>query len=211
MPNTNPKLPKRKKSSGLGLGRKKKGGNKKRSSYNYDAARTSMAMPSANHAQISQFAAAAGPNPPTQKSPLKSEYKAMLKSKVEEFESVVKEKEEVLTQNNELKSVLNSKDKKISAQQAKIHDLSLLLQTEKKKSRSVISKLMSDADAVIAEAHDISFEADQKVASVSQTLDRIQQKHRVSLMKERQHNSSQVAAREFVPYYLILLYSNLRY
>eukprot|EP00956_Cyclotella_meneghiniana_P044260 scaffold309933_cov142-Cyclotella_meneghiniana.AAC.1 len=70
MPNTNPKLPKRKKSSGLG--RKKKGGNKKRSSYNYDAARASMAMPSANHAQISQFAAAAGPNPPTQKSPLKS-------------------------------------------------------------------------------------------------------------------------------------------
>ena len=110
MPNTNPKLPKRKKSSGLG--RKKKGGNKKRSSYNYDAARASMDMPSANHAQISQFAAAAGPNPPTQKSPLKSEYKAMLKSKVEEFESVVKEKEEVLTQNNELKSVLNSKDKK---------------------------------------------------------------------------------------------------
>eukprot|EP00956_Cyclotella_meneghiniana_P044306 scaffold311707_cov83-Cyclotella_meneghiniana.AAC.2 len=120
----------------------------------------------------------------------------MLKSKVQEFESVVKEKEEVLTQNNELKSVLNAKDKKISAQQAKIHDLSLLLQTEKKKSRSVISKLMSDAEAVIAEAHDISFEADSKVASVSQTLDRIKQKHRVSLMKERQHNSSQLEKKE---------------
>ena len=198
MPNTNPKVPKRKKSSGLG--RKKKGGTKKRTSYDYDAARASMALPAANHAQISQFASATAPNPPNQKSPLKSEYKAMLKSKVEEFESLVKEKEEVLTENHELKSVLHVKDKKISAQHAKIHDLSVLLQTEKKKSRSVISKLMTDADTVIAEAHDISFEADSKVASVSQTLDRIKDKHRVALMRERQHNSSQVAAREFVPY-----------
>eukprot|EP00956_Cyclotella_meneghiniana_P008652 scaffold11801_cov65-Cyclotella_meneghiniana.AAC.1 len=58
-------------------------------SYDFHAAQEAMAfLPSANHAQIFQHPNVAGANPPSQKSPLKSEYKAMPKKKVIEVESL---------------------------------------------------------------------------------------------------------------------------
>eukprot|EP00956_Cyclotella_meneghiniana_P008939 scaffold12269_cov41-Cyclotella_meneghiniana.AAC.5 len=99
-------------------------------------------------AQIFQHPNVTGANPPSQRSPLKSEYKAMLKKKVIEVESL-----NSLT--SDLKSNIVYKDRKISAQQERIKELASLLLNEKKKSPAVIEQLMEQADTVIAEASDI--------------------------------------------------------
>eukprot|EP00956_Cyclotella_meneghiniana_P037683 scaffold142905_cov20-Cyclotella_meneghiniana.AAC.1 len=93
-----------------------------------------MAIPKANHAQISQHANVTSTNPPSQKSPLKSVYKAMRKEKVEEAQTLLQEKEKMSSENEELKNGLGQCEKKISAQQLRIKELALLLQDEKKKS-----------------------------------------------------------------------------
>ena len=195
MPNTGAKPPKKRKA----LSRKIKGGNKKRTSYDYKAAREALALPKANHAQILQRASIqqatnAGETLPTQKSPLKSEYKAMLKKKTVEAETLH-------SQNAELKSTLCNQDKKLSAQQEKINQLASLLRDEKKKSRAVIVQLMEDADSVIAEASDIRLESDAKVASAFDTLEKTKQTKKDDIHKERQYYSNHVASCELLRYY----------
>ena len=192
MPNTNAKPPKRRKAHG----RKVKGGNKKRSSYDYQAAREAMDLPpSANHAQISQTASIqhatqAGLTPPNQKSPLKSVYKSMLKQRASQIESLRQQK-------LELQVGLDHKDQKISSQKQRINELASLLQDEKRKSRAVIEKLMMEADAVIAEANDISMESTSKVAAVRVSLDSTKQRNKEAVQKERQYNNQQVASCKF--------------
>ena len=61
--NKKPKPPKKRKS----FGRNQRGGNKKNSNYNFNEARQAMAIPKANHAQISQHANVTSTNPPSQK------------------------------------------------------------------------------------------------------------------------------------------------
>eukprot|EP00956_Cyclotella_meneghiniana_P014526 scaffold21785_cov46-Cyclotella_meneghiniana.AAC.2 len=97
--NVKPKPPKKRKS----FGRNQRGGNKKNSNYNYNDARQAMSLPKANHAQISQHATITGTDPPSEKSPLKSVYKAMLKEKVQETQTLLQEKEKISTENEELK------------------------------------------------------------------------------------------------------------
>ena len=191
--NVKPKPPKKRKS----FGRNQRGGNKKNSNYNYNDARQAMSLPKANHAQISQHATITGTDPPSEKSPLKSVYKAMLKEKVQETQTLLQEKEKMSSENEELKNGLGQCEKKISAQQLRIKELALLLQDEKKKSRAVIGKLMTDADSVIAEAHDIRFESEAKVSSVAGSLDKSKQRHKDALHKERQQHSNQVMSCEF--------------
>lgn len=189
MPNPNAKPPKRRKAHG----RKVKGGNKKRTSYNYPSAREAMDMPTANHAQIFQHATIQhatemGHTPPNQKSPLKSVYKSMLKQQVSQIIESLRQ------QKMELQVGLDHKDQKISSQKQRINELASLLQDEKRKSRAVIEKLMMEADAVIAEANDISMESTSKVAAVRVSLDSSKQRNKEAVQKERQYNYQQVAS-----------------
>lgn len=188
--NPKAKPPKKRKS----FGRNQRGGNKKQSSYDFHAAREAMALPKANHAQIFQHANVAGANPPSQKSPLKSEYKAMLKKKVSEVESL-----NSLT--SDLKSNIVHKDKKISAQQERIKELASLLLNEKKKSRAVIAQLMEQADTVIAEASDIKLASDAKVAAAFETVERTKLIKKGDVHKERQYYSNHIASCKFVTFY----------
>ena len=152
-------------------------------------------MPTANHAQIFQYATTqhatqAGLTPPNHKSPLKSVYKAMLKQKVGQVESLRQQK-------LELQLGLDHKDKKISSQNQRIKELASLLQDEKKKSRAVIEKLMMEADAVIAEANEISQNSTAKVSDVCDTLDRSKVRYKDAIRKERQRNHEDVASCKF--------------
>lgn len=190
--NPNAKPPKKRKS----FGRNPRGGNKKQSNYDFDAARQAIALPAANHAQIFNHASVTEAAPASEKSPLKSVYKAMLKKKVVEAESLH-------LQNVKLMSNLDSKDKKISAQQKTINELASLLRDEKKKSRAVIEQLMKEADSVIAEASDIQLESHAKVAAAFDKLDRTNHMKKDNIHKERQYHSNHVASCEsfrFHPY-----------
>ena len=196
MPNPGAKPPKKRKA----FGRKPKGGNKKQSSYNYQSAREAMDMPTANHAQIFQYATTQhatnlGHTPPNQKSPLKSVYKSMLKQKLGQVESLRKQKLELMLG-------IDHKDKKISSQNQRIKELASLLTDEKKKSRAVIEQLMLEADSVIAEANEISQESTAKVSAASESLDRSKQRNKDALQKERQHNFHQVASCKFILFHI---------
>lgn len=168
-----------------------------------------MSKPSANHAQITQFATLTGPNPPAAKSPLESEYKAMLKRKVLEVETLLEEKEDILTENVVLKSGLDSRDMKISAQQQRIDELTSMLKMEKKKSRAVIAKLMTDADSIIAEANNIKAATEAQAVATSKSLDKSKQKYKDVLQKERQFHFSVVSSCKFnvLPNHVYLCYT----
>jgi len=68
--------PKRKKK----FGRNPKGGNKKRSSYDYSAMRDIIGLPATNSQQITLHALQSGQNSPAPKNLAKKEYKALLRA-----------------------------------------------------------------------------------------------------------------------------------
>ena len=195
MPNPNPKPPKRKKRSSIS--KYARGGNKRRTKYDYDAAREQIGQPNANNQTIYARAIQSGPNAPSEKSPLKKEYKSMLKQKEEEVNDLLGEKKKMAEENAELRQNLNTKDSKIAAQKVTIQTLSQSLQQEKKKSRSTISKLMDEADMVMAEAHGVQSESEKKAAAVNVMIDRTKERHKEILHQERQQYSKQLSTGKF--------------
>ena len=195
MPNPNPKPPKRRKSSSQS--RHARAGQQKNSKYNYEAAREDIGIPNATAQTVNHHQMQRGPNPPKEKSPLKSEYKSMLKQKEEEVNSLLDVKKKIADENSELRQSLTSKDSKIAAQKGKINELTQLLQEEKKKSRSVIAKLMDDADMIMAEAHSIKDESNEKVAAVDAVIDHTKERHKEMLHQERHQYSKQLSAGKF--------------
>ena len=204
MPNPNPKPPKRKKRSSIS--KYARGGNTRRTTYDYDAAREQIGQPNANNQTIYARAIQSGPNAPSEKSPLKSEYKSMLKQKEVEVTSLLDAKKKIADENSELRQSLTSKDSKIAAQKCKINELTLLLQEEKKKSRSVIAKLMDDADLVMAEAHSVKAESNEKVAAVDAVIHRTKERHKEMLHQERHQYSKQLSAGKFIWHIVSTLY-----
>ena len=99
----------------------------------------------------------------------------------------------------ELRQELQAKNSKIIEQKEKINQLSFWLQSEKKKSRATIAKLMNDADSVIvAEAHSIKLEEEGKIAAMDASLDSTQYKHKEALLHERQQYSKQLSSGECI-------------
>ena len=98
----------------------------------------------------------------------------------------------------ELRQELQAKNSKIIEQKEKINQLSFWLQSEKKKSRATIAKLMNNADLVIAEAHSIKSEAVGKIAAMDASLDSTQYKHKEALLRERQQYSKQLSSGECI-------------
>ena len=189
MPNPNPQPPKKKRRSVHS--RHVKGGKRKKTTYDYTAARDIIGDPEANSQTITAHVIQSGPNPPAAKSPLKSEYKSMLKQKEEEVNMLVDE-------NAKLRQNLTTRDSKISAQKQKIYELSHMLREEKIKSRAVITKLMDDADLVMAEAYDLKAESEEQMAVVDSSIERAKQKHREMINKERHEHSKELTTCEFI-------------
>ena len=192
MANPNAKPPKRKKSHS----RKVKGGNKKRSSYDYSAARESLGLPTNATAQEISFHATAGDRlndvdaTPADKSPLKKEYKAML------FEERAKNVEFTAKAEKAEKAV-ESKERKIFSLKDENKQLAATLREDREKSRLTINKLISDAELVIEQANEIKLDAEAKMSAAELSAYKQKEKMQESVNKERQYVSAREAAREY--------------
>jgi hypothetical protein len=105
-----PKPPKRKKKFGRDP---RTNANKKRSTYDFDSAREVIGSDSINHAQIMMHSSQTGPNPPAPKSPLKKQYKAMLRQKEFELVDALEENYELLEENESLRRNTKLNEKKV--------------------------------------------------------------------------------------------------
>ena len=128
-----PKLPKRKKRFGRD---QRTNRNQKQSRYDYSNALKLTGSATANSQQL-----VAAANPSAAKSPLKSEYKERLKEE-------------------EAKAAMLSKQvaklkKQGDIQKKKVLSLSTALRYERNKSRLAVSKLLDDAECIVAEAYQI--------------------------------------------------------
>ena len=188
-----PKLPKRKKKFGRNA---RTNSNKKRTSYDYDSAREAIGVPTANHAQLLQHTAQTGPNPPAPKSPLKKVYKAMLRAKESELVDALEENYDLLEENEMLKKESQLSDKKVLHFKEENRKLAEALRVEKVNSRLTITKLLEDAEAVIAEANEIKFDADEKITAAELAMHNERERMKHAVQKERDFNSFQVASRE---------------
>ena len=180
MANPNPKPPKRKKRSALSL--RVRGSNKKRSSFNYNAAREELGVPNANSQQITSAALSSGPNPqaPKGRSPTKREIKAQLAEK----DSTI----------NKLEVGVDRMERKVSSLQQTIRDLSRALKDEKEKSRLAMAKLLEDAEAMIDGAINNNADMDRKMSAAELAIER----ERERVIDERRYSSIVVSTREFI-------------
>jgi hypothetical protein len=190
-----PKPPKRKKKFGRNP---KNNANKKRSTYDFDSARAVLDADSINHAQIMMHASQTGPNPPAPKSPLKKQYKAMLRQKEYELVDALEENYELLEENESLRRVTEMSEKKVLHFKAENRKLAQALREEKAKSRLIINKLLDEAESVIADANEIKFNAEEKMSATELAIFNERERMKLSVQKERDYNSFQVASRKLL-------------
>ena len=179
MANPNPNPPKRKKRSALTLRVRR---SKKRSSFDYNAAREELGVPNANSQQITSAALSSGPNPraPKGRSPTKREIKARLAEK----DSTI----------NKLEVGVDRMERKVSSLQQTIRDLSRALKDEKEKSRLAMAKLLEDAEAMIDGAINNNAAMDRKMSAAELAIER----ERERVIDERRYSSIVVSTREFI-------------
>ena len=176
--NSGAKPPKRKRRGGFG--RNPRGGNKKRSSYDMNEARASLGLPSnATFTQVYSQSVQTGPNPTLPRSPPKKVVKARLKE--------AQEKNEELSHSlNQAQSNVELKTRQVANLKQQLRDMSRILQAEKKASRDTISKLLGDAEGVMAEACGIQLEAEQTMSEAELKLFEEKERTRQSVQAERQ-------------------------
>ena len=193
MANPNPKRPKRKKRSALS--RNTRSGRQRNSSYNYSVARQELGLPDdANAPQITSKLLVSGPNlqAPKGKSPSKREIKAQLA-----------EKDATISK---LELGADRMERKVSAMEKTIRDLSRALMDEKKKSRLAMEKLVDDTEAMIAESLDNRDQLDSKMSAAELAI----QKERERVIDERKYSSIVVSSREFIYlHYYICFYESI--
>ena len=177
MPNSNPKVPKRKKS---GISRIPRG-KQKRSSYNYHVAHASLGLPAdASFTQVLSQTLQTGPNPAIPRSPPKKVVKAKLAEELKDRDVTMR--------------AVQAKTRQISTLKQQVRALSDALQSERKKLRATVAKLLDDAEGVMAKAFGIQAEADQKMSAAEQKLLQQQQKMRcaLALSSEREFYSREM-------------------
>ena len=195
MPNPNPKLPKRKKS---GLGRNPRG-KQKRSSYDFQNARASLGLPEdATFTQVLRQTLQTGPNPRQPRSPLKTEVKAKLAEEQKKNEVLSKDRDVAMKE-------VASKTRHISTLKQQVRALSEALQSERKKSRATVSKLLEDAEGVMAEALGLQSQAGQKMSAAEQKLFEEKQRMKDVVISERQFYSREISMRKKLLLCLIML------
>ena len=184
MPNPNPKTPKRKKRGGHG--RNPRGGNKKKTAYDMGEARASLGLPAdASFTQVLSYTMQTAPNPPLPRSPLKKVVKARLAEELKKNELLSHDRDRAMTD-------ISTKSRHISTLKQQVRALSDALQSERKKSRATIAKLLGDAEGVMAEACEIKSDAHQKMSAAEQTATEEKQKYKSRLSSERMHHSQEL-------------------
>lgn len=210
MANTNPRRPKRRKSSGLS--RHSRGGKQKRSSYDLNEAKQSIGLPAkATFQQVNSHTIRSAPNPSLPRSPPKKVVKARLAEEQAKNDSLSHEIEEV-------KKHASHKEQQIKTLKEQVHDLSTALQVEKKKSRSTIAKLLEDAERIMSEACDVEDVASKKMSYAEmQVLDEKErakqqvfeaemkvslekQRSKLNMQEERRKNAAYLASGQFCIY-----------
>ena len=177
MANPNPKLPKRKKRGGHG--RNPRGGNQKKTTYDMGEARASLGLPAdASFTQVLSHTMQNAPNPPPARSPLKKIVKARLAEELKKNELLSQDRDQAMMD-------IDTKSRHISTLKQQVRALSDALQSERKKSRATIAKLLDDAEGVMAEACDIKSDAHQKMSVAEQKSIEETQKFKTMLSTER--------------------------
>jgi hypothetical protein len=194
MANPNAKPPKRKKSFSRNP-KGAKGGKQKRSSYDFDAAREELGLSAnANAQEIASRASAddvdpLNPLPPAVKSPLKKEYKAMLREEQEKSRNLVAKAENAEMQ-------VKAKERKILSLKDDNKQLAEALRMEKEKSRVTVLKLMNDAELIIQEAHGIVFDSEEKMSAKELSIQKEKERMQDAVSKERDYVSVRESARK---------------
>jgi hypothetical protein len=194
MANPNAKPPKRKKTYSRNP-QGAKGGKQKRSSYNFDAAREELGLSANANAQVIASRAIAddvdplNPLPPAVKSPLKKEYKAMLREEREKSQNLAAKVENAEMQ-------VKAKERKILSLKDDNKQLAEALRIEKEKSRVAVLKLMNDAELIIEEAHRIVFDAEEKMSAKELTIQKEKERMQDAVSKERDYVSVRESARK---------------
>ncbi len=126
--------------------------NQKQSQFDYGNARELAGLETANSQQL-----VAAANPPVAKSPLKPEYKERLKEEEAKTAQLSKQVEK-------LKKQMDPKKKKVLS-------LSAALRDERNKSQLAVSKLLDDAECIVAEANNVKIAASKEVLAANTRLD----------------------------------------
>ncbi len=191
--------PKRKKGR---FSRSPKGGNnQKQSTYDFNAARDAIGIADANSQQIiSCDTIQSGPNPSAPKSPLKSEYKRMLKAEVAKVG-------ELIVENTQLQKDVDAGKRMVVSVKGDNRRLADALQDEKRKSRVTIAKLLKDAESVMAESNNILKQAKNMEVATDGLVVMERQQGVEMLHQERVYNATQVAACKYydITYYIVPL------
>ena len=181
MPNPHPKPPKRKKRSAHS--RNVRGGNQKRTSFDYEEARDELGLPKANSQQIAAESLQTGtnPRPPKVKSPPKHVIKKQLAQKELQIAQLVVGNERL--------------EKKVDVLQRQLREFASSLKDEKHKSRLVMASLMDDAETMMADwiddRVDLAVEKERKKASGV-------------VREERQYSSAKINSRESAISFVLL-------
>jgi hypothetical protein len=129
------------------------------------------------------------PLPPAVKSPLKKEYKAMLREEREKSENLAAKVENAEMQ-------VKAKERKILSLNDDNKQLAEALRIEKEKSRVTVLKLMNDAELIIEEAHGIVFDAEEKMSAKELTMQKEKERMQDAVSKERDYVSVRESARK---------------
>ncbi len=162
------------------------GKNQKQSTYDFNAARNAIGIADANSQQIISHAIQSGPNPSAPKSPLKSEYKRMLKAEEVKVGELIEE-------NTQLQKDVDAGKRMVVSVKEDNQRLADALQDEKRKSRVTIAKLLEDAEVVMEESNNTLKQA--KIMEVAADALVVMERQRgvEMLHQERVYNATQVA------------------
>ena len=162
MGNPNAKPPKKRKASAFS--RKIRGGNSKRSSFDYAGARDLCGLDSdANPQQVGFAIAPSTTNTRANPSPFKQVVKARLADQVNQ--NVLLSIDFDKAQKN-----VTLKSQQILTLKQQNRELSRALQVEKKKSRATIAHLLADAERIMSDACDVELEAGRKMSAAEYQL-----------------------------------------
>ena len=180
MPNPYPKPPKRCKRSSHT--RSVRGGNQKRTSFDYNEARDELGVPNANSQQIAAESLRTGtnPRPPKCKSPPKREIKKQL---VQKDMQIAK----LQLRNDRM-------ERKVSLLKVQVRDLLRALFDEKKKSRLAMQKLLEDAESMIAESAVGRDDLDTKLSAAELAIEKEREKSQEAVRDERKFLSHSMSA-----------------
>ena len=185
MPNPNPKPPKKR--GNKSLSRHSRGSKAKRSSYDIAEARESLGLPAtASFQEVNSHSMLTGPNPSLPRSPPKKVVKARLAEEIK--------KNEILSHKSDVSvREVHAKSRQIQNLKQQVRSLSEALQSERKKSRATVTKLLDDAELVMAEACGIQSESNEKMSSAEDTLIQERQQFRSELCRERSYYAGELA------------------